>query len=158
MHVFYSVYLSLLLLLLGCSSCQHQSLGVDTRYIDAQSLASRWVHTPDPKKYCPTTGQELIVWWRLPNEYLCCQDLQLRLTLRFCDREEETVSWPIRHFRGSQTYRIVDEKYWSHCGILTYKIEVIGEGCILDEWHHPIWADRIRFENYSDTCGRSCCE
>ena len=43
-----------------------------------------------------------------------------------------------------------NEDYISKRGILTYKVAIIGGGCILEEWKHQIWTDLISIDRDND--------
>lgn len=139
--------LLLLVLLVSLSSCQNQRLVVETHFIDKRTLASSWVNTPNPLQYCPVTGQELIISWRLPEVTERKKELRLELTVRFGNREEETVEVCVNRFRGCYIYRLVDNDYWNRCGIMTYKVELYDEDCLIDCWHHQIWSNIIDLES-----------
>ncbi len=141
-------FLILAILLISCVACQKQRLIVETYFLDKSSLASSWVGTPNPLQHCPTTGQELIISWRLPDEFRDHDDLRLVLTLRFGNREDAKVEVPICRFRGNFRYRLVDQEYWDVCGIMTYKVELYAGDCLLDSWYHQIWSEMIDLESY----------
>lgn len=140
----------LLLLLMGSVSCQHQRLTVETYFLDKSSLASSWVGTPNPYQHCPTTGQELIISWRLPEEFENHKDLRLVLTLRFGNRQDAELEVPICRFRGSFRYQLINDEYWEVCGISTYKVELYAGDCLLDCWYHQIWSEMIDLESYDE--------
>lgn len=138
-----------LLLLLALTSCQKQRLSIETRFIGRQTLASSWVQTPDPRQYCPTTGQELTISWRLP-EFDHIDNLHLLLSVRFGNCECQTCEIPIKRFRGCFTYSLLNEDYWKYGGIQTYKVELYtGEQC-LDCWYHQIWSEMIDCDHYGE--------
>lgn len=131
-----------------CCGCHQQRIVVDNEYISARSLASFWVRTPDPSLCHPSSGQRLIVSWLVPRAYLALEDLHIEMSVRFGDDEEVEVFVPIRRKRGQYIFEALDDDYWDHCGIRTYRAQVIGDGCVLDEWKHQLWAEWIEFDNY----------
>jgi hypothetical protein len=118
-------------------------LSVHTDYLSHENLASYHVNTPDPRLNNPSIGQRLIISWSLPKKLLQLEDLHLEITLRFRTREEiqETVS--ISESSGTFVFPLLNEDYISTRGILTYKIDLIGGGEILEEWRHQIWTELI---------------
>jgi hypothetical protein len=138
--------LGLFSFLVLCVGCQNQRLIVETRYLGRNTLASTVVGTPDPRQRCPTTGQELYVTWRLPEEFASYDNLYLLMTLRYGNREENCVRIPVNRFRGCYVYCLCDNEYWDVCGILTYKVDLYSGECLLDTWHHQVWSELINFD------------
>lgn len=139
-----------LLLLLSLSSCCWQRLSVYTDYIGRESLASFQVETPDPLLLNPPTGQRLIVKWHLPRDAMEREDLHLTLALRFRDRSTENLNIPIRHTAGTYLYPVLGETYCKTGGILTYQVQIQGDGEVLEEWTHPLWTPIIELNSSSE--------
>lgn len=142
------------LLLLGLttlilSSCASRHLFIQTQYVTEEILASYYVETPDPQLEDPPIGQRLLVQWSLPKSYGNYRDLTLRLTVRFYDRTEEVINIPIRKQRDSYYYSVINEKYCKTKGILTYKAELLGGGCVLETFRHQLWKELITFQTSS---------
>lgn len=132
-----------LLALTLLTSCRCSMITVQSEYIDRESLASAHVGTPDPRLYNPPTGQRLIISWSLPREYGRYQELYLNLTMRFRNREEKSHRITICQRQGTAVYEVLDAIYCETKGIQTYKIDLIGDGELLDAWRHQLWADFI---------------
>lgn len=130
--------------LCGCNKWQHVS--VRNNYLSKQSLASYRVATPDPCLNCPPMGQQLIISWRFPYHYLYYNNFHLSLKVRYGDRSEEIENIPIAKSLGYYVFSLQGEKFFDKGGIRTYKIDVIGNEKILDEWKHHLWIDLITFE------------
>lgn len=135
-----TLFLALALLLTGCSN---EHLIVHTEYINEEHLASFHVRTPDPLLFNPPMGQQLIVQWNVPRTYLCYEDLHLRVQIRFRDRKEVIQEVPIRQRFSFYQYELLNEAFCETGGIITYKIEIIGNGCVLNEWRHQLWTELI---------------
>jgi hypothetical protein len=129
------------------TGCCRQRLVVETEYVTERSLASYWVRTPDPHKNCPSTGQRLIITWRVPACYLGLKDPHIELTVRFGDDEEDEVCIALEVERGAYIYEVLDDDYWDHCGIATYKAELVADDCVKECWEHQLWAEYIRFDD-----------
>lgn len=139
------------LLVLTSCSCP---LKVQTDYLTYKDLASYYVNTPDPRQNMTTVGQRLIVSWVVPKYYLDYDDLHLEVTVRFRTKEEVTEIFPISKTRGTYVFALLNADYFEKKGFLTYKVNLMGNGCVLEEWRHRIWTDLISFssENTSPTC------
>lgn len=124
-------------------SCNQSSLTVQTDYISHKNLASYYVKTPDPRLNFPTIGERLIVGWAVPKEYLNYENLHLKITIRFRNREEMIEIFHLSKTRGTYVFNLLNADYISTRGILTYKIDLIGGDVILEEWRHRIWKDLI---------------
>lgn len=130
-------------LIFTLSSCT-KHLSVQTRYLSEESLASYYVNTPDPNLLHPIAGQRLLIMWNLPKEYEIYEELEVHLKVRWRNHQEERVIIPVKdNLRGYYMYDLVKERYCESGGILTYKVEVVGDGIILDSWIHPLWAKLI---------------
>jgi len=144
MRVFTFFFLSCALILL--SSCTCQRLTIQSEYLGRESLASYYVNTPDPLLDAPPIGQRLIIGWSIPKSYLAYSDLHLHIIVRLRNREQDIQQVLITDIRGTHLYELLNEKFCQSGGILTYKVTLIGNGCLLEEWHHPLWTDLITFD------------
>lgn len=133
-------------ILLFASSCV-QRLSVYTDYIGRETLASFQVGTPDPLLLNPPTGQRLIVKWHLPHSYMNLEDLRLTINLRLRNRSTQNLSIPICHTTGTYLYPVLGDTYSETRGILTYHVEIVGGGEVLEEWIHPLWTPIIELNN-----------
>ncbi len=137
---------TLLPLLLVLNGCACYPLSVQAQYIGRENLASYYVNTPDPHLTHPDIGQRLVINWSLPKEYLAYSDLYLFLKVRFRNHEEEEKNIPIKKASGTYLYYVLNEKFHQSGGLLTYKVDIIGDGCILEEWQHQLWTELITFD------------
>lgn len=134
--------LMLCLLAFSCSG-QRSSLSVQSQYLRREQLASFHVGTPDPMLYCPLTGQRVIVEWSIPYHYLEYNDLHIEIVIRFGDRSEMARCIPLDRLSGLYFYELRDEEFCEKGGIRTYKVDLMGDGCILETWHHQLWTELI---------------
>lgn len=135
----------LLLLILLCSCCRNH-LTVYTDYVSHHNLASYYIATPDPALNNPPIGQRLIVSWTLPKSYGCYDDVHLDVAIRLKNRELVAFEVPIYSRLESYVYPIMNERYCETGGILSYKINLVADGLITEEWRHQFWVDLIEFE------------
>jgi hypothetical protein len=126
----------------GCSNTS--MLTVQTLYMTRESLASYYVGTPDPQQLNPPVGQKLLVSWNVPQGYLAVEDLYLNIRIRFRNHQEVVVDHPICKRSGTYSYEIANEDYFACKGILTYKVDLIGDGAVLEEWKQQLWHEVIR--------------
>jgi hypothetical protein len=147
-----------LILLSLLSSCNPIApcLSVQMGYLSHENLASYYVGTPDPRLNNPPIGQRLIVNWSLPKTYLSTySDLHLELYIRFGNRQEIVERIAVCKKQGTYMYLLLNEDYCAKKGILTYKLDLIGDGCILKEWRHQIWTELIELTSNSGTEGEA---
>lgn len=133
------IFLSLLLT--GCSSNHY--LSVQTLYFSRESLASYYTETPDPMLINPPVGQKLLVSWKIPRSYLKYDELHVNVRIRFRNRTEVELNIPVEKMCGYYLYEIANEMYFETQGILTYKVDLIGGGAVLEEWRHQLWHEMI---------------
>lgn len=136
--------LAILLFCIGC--CGSGPLRVRHVYLDPRHLASSHVETPDPRK-CDFYGQQLIINWHLDKRYKCVRGLHLLLSVRYGTHEIEEVRIPIHRLWGQHVYRIMGCEYRDRSGIVTYKVEIVGDGEVMHTWHHQVWTELIEFED-----------
>lgn len=135
------MYKLLLLALLICG-CTHRSLTVQTQYFSAENLASYVVDTPDPLLNTPPIGQRLIISWDL-KEWDWYEKFHLKLTVRYANREEITQDVALYKKSGYYLFEVMNSDYCETGGIQTYKVELIGDDTVLNEWRHQLWRDLI---------------
>lgn len=144
------IFLSILFLV----SCNSSYLSVHTDYFSRENLASYYVGTPDPRLNNPPIGQRLIVTWAVPrscNGYY--SDLHLEVTIRFRNRKEVREIYPITRLHGTYVYSLLNEDYIETRGMLSYKVDLVADGKVLEQWRHQIWADLIEI-NHENDCNR----
>lgn len=128
-------------------ACSNPHLSVHTDYLSHKNLASYHVGTPDPRLDNPPIGQRLIVTWSIPRMYLYYEDPHLVVTIRFRNREEIEETIYIHRMHGTYVYDLLNEDYIEKRGMLSYKVDIIAQGCLLDQWRHQIWADLIHLQD-----------
>ncbi len=109
-------------------------------WVDRNFLASTHVGTPDPRQCDPPEGQRLLIAWDFPRSYFSC-GLTLVATVRFWNEEQVTRTIPLLRRRGYQAFFFPDEK------ILTYRVDVISNGEIVESWLHQFWTELIDVGN-----------
>lgn len=143
-------FLGLLFVLAFASCSKTPYLSVQTSYFTRESLASYYVETPDPLLVNPPVEQKLLINWAFPHDYLDYKDLHLNVRVRFRNREEVSLEIPLEKASGYYMYVIETERFFETRGILTYKVDLIGGGCILEEWRHQLWHELIRVGDVND--------
>lgn len=134
-----------LILFFMLTACVNQGkLSVFSDYVTQEYLASYHVGTPDPSLNAPTIGQRIYVRWNLAKNHGYCE-LTLKLRVRFKDRSEITEYVQLNQPCGMYTYSILNEEYFARNGIMTYKIELLGDGQRIDEWQHQMWVELVIF-------------
>lgn len=136
--------LLLFVLLLCLCGCTHRSLTVQTQYFSKENLASFIINTPDPLLNTPPIGQRLIISWDLKQEWVWYEKFNLKLTVRYQNRQEITQDIAIYKKYGTYLFEVTNENYCDTGGIQTYHVELIGDEMVISEWRHP--RDLIGFE------------
>ena len=140
-------FISGVLCALILEGCAQERLSVQNHYISYKNLASYQVGTPDPCKKCPDYGHQLLITWSIPEEWLEGERLFLNLDIRFEDKTQENFSYPLTVVRGLKEYRLLNDAYDEKGGILSYKVEIVREGEVLETRHHHLWTEVIELEN-----------
>ncbi|MCH9625937.1 MAG: hypothetical protein S4CHLAM123_11220 [Chlamydiales bacterium] len=126
------------------SSCHRLPLKCRSEYLYPPFLASSHVKTPDPYRKC-FYGQQIVVRWNLHKERLA-SPIELHLHVRYGNREMETIQTWIEGSKGYWVYQLVNCDYWCREGILAYQVELIQDGCVIEEWANHLWAELIHIE------------
>lgn len=135
---------SLFALLCFSTACQ-QRLSVQTQYFTYEDLASFYVHTPDPQVNNPPAEQRLVITWDLPSCYRESEKT-LNIHVRLKNREKIEESIPLNSPKGTYIFTICKDRFFETGGYLTYKIEVLADGKIVEEFQHQLWTELIEFE------------
>lgn len=135
--------LIILLLLTGCAPLFYQpGLSVYHDFISLETLASYIVGTPDPSLACPDRGERLTITWNFPP---CDYPVDIKLTVRFVNKEEVRETLKAQNHKGSYTFYLLNEKFFCTGGIETYLIQAFHDDCLLEEWVHQLWTPLIQF-------------
>lgn len=135
----------LLILIVGLSSCQsRERLCAFSEYVTCDQLASFHVETPDPALDYPSVGQRLFIKWNLSKDYEG-RKLICKLHMRFKDHSEATETLVFNTLSGGYEYLLLNERYFAHGGIQTYKLDLYVDGILEEEWRHQMWVDYITF-------------
>ena len=135
-----------ILLFLVLTACTQQKLFVHMDYLSHENLASFHVGTPDPMLNNPPVGQRLIVSWAVPPSYLDFEDLHMEITLRLRNRQQMVKNVEVERRLGTYVLSLLNEDYFQTGGILTYKVILVGNGEVLDEFVHQLWTELIVLE------------
>lgn len=141
-----ATYLKIFLLLV-LASCSKYYLTVRQVPVNARSLASSHVGSPDPRQINPPTGQQLVIDWVIPSDILR-EEPKVVLTLVFKNHTEETRHYPIYYRSGYVVYNLVGEEYDTTGGLLTYRAEIVtGNGDVYRDWKHQLWVNLIQMQD-----------
>lgn len=133
-----------LILFFFITSCYKNYLYVHHEKMDATSLASTHVDTPDPRLKHPPNGQMISVFWDFPLS-IYRENLTLVTTVRFWDNKQDVFVYKIPRKRGYITYKFQDDTVAKNKRILTYKVDVLNEDRVLiDKWRHHFWKELIK--------------
>lgn len=114
-----------------------------SRMLTIERYASYHVDTPDPSLEAPLLGQEIRVHWK-KDDLQSYSKIEIKLSLRYGDLTDEEFFYPITPAHRLIVLQLVGEDYLVKKGILSYKVEVFGDGQLLDQVHHQLWADVIK--------------
>ncbi len=139
------ITLIVLLLLISLTGCSTNRLVVQTQYFSHENLASFYVGTPDPLQNDPPVGQSLLIFWRLGSDYSDDKEITIKYTIRFRNKNEVQDSFKITRPRGYYTYSSYNDDYFKNGGILTYKVDLLIDGVVVEEWRQHLWKELIKF-------------
>jgi hypothetical protein len=139
-------FLFFIILFFGLTSCSRQHLSIYTDYLSHKNLASYRVETPDPLLADPPIGQRLIISWSLPKAIFSKENLRLEARIRFKNREEVKENISLCKRSGTYMYSLINEDFFDKGGIFTYKVDLISNDTVLEEWRHQLWTELILFD------------
>lgn len=132
---------------MSLTSCFQKQLVVQTRYFSHEDLASFYVNTPDPLQNDPPFGQSLLIFWQLDRDSCRSKNIEITYRIRFRNKTEIQESLKVNKLSGFYTYSIFNDDYFNSGGILTYKVDLIVDGHIVEEWRQQLWKELIIFDN-----------
>lgn len=141
-HLFLLLFLQFIL----ASCCHGPRLSVQTQFINHDYLASSYVNTPDFRQNEPYYGQRLVVQWVIPKRDFVCGEFQLQLRLRFHNHSQKEVLIPISYWQGTYVYSLLNEDYKESTEIITYQVNLIRNGAVIQTWNHPLWSEMLSLE------------
>lgn len=130
-------------LTLFLSGCSKEWLSVQTDYLSHENLASFHVGTPDPMLESPPIGQRLMVSWKFKKQYLACENLHLVVQIHLRDRSDRCYKVAVNEASGIWMYDLINRDFIETRGILSYKVNLYGNGELLDECRHQLWVEPI---------------
>lgn len=145
-----TLFIFLILISTACSSkadCQYgcnfsKHISVFNEPIDQNRLASVHVNAPDPLHEINPHGQRLHVSWKIPKIYEG-HSLHGMLKIRYNTPEQMDIPFEIHSLKGSMTYELINEDYFSKKGIGAYQIQIFSDEIAIDTYQHSMWADLI---------------
>lgn len=149
MRFVFSHLISLVLSSIGVlllTSCKTHYLNVQTQYLSRENLASFHINSPDPCLEKPIIGQRLLIEWALPKNFCHYPNINMKLKVRFRNHKEEEISIPIQKRWGNYLYCVLEDQYFKTQGIVTYKVDLFTDNCLISSWKHPLWSELITFE------------
>lgn len=133
------------------TACSCPFLSVQTDYVTNQSLASYYVGSPDPRTNNPPFGQRLIVTWSIPKSYRTEPNMHLDITIQFRNQESIFVAVPINKLKGTYVYALLNDDFIKKQGLLAYKINLVSDNGVIEEWLHQMWTEIIQFPSESNS-------
>lgn len=102
------------------------------------------MNTPDPALNNPPVGQRILISWHIPKGNFNGQPpYRIKLTVRFCNRQECEQWYTLTTSWGVCIYSLVNQAFFDSTGIQTYKVELYQEERLLECWKHQLWVDLI---------------
>lgn len=140
-----------LILLLSFSSLfgSEAFLKARTEPLYPDYLAAQHIGTPDPWRLSGSYqsyffGEQIVIFYRFPKS--CRGEKKLSLTIRYKNREIERLECALNRLRGHKIFRLINEEYWKKGGILSYKVELCENSCLVATWTHHLFVDLIEIK------------
>lgn len=130
--------------LICLAGCTKPPLEVYSEYLGIEQYASYHVNSPDPCLFCPEIGQQLIIKWNIPHEYLCYPDLKIIIIVRLQNGEERQAEILCERASGETAWKIIRREYLETGGISTYKVELYSGEIPLISTQHSLWNETIQ--------------
>ncbi|CDR33958.1 hypothetical protein [Criblamydia sequanensis] len=128
-------------------SCTRSPFQVHLEYISKEQLASYHVGTPDPRLVLMPVGQRVVIQWRLEEPIFDLGTWKIALYFRYKNQTEGFSEIFLIKSRGQHIFELADEQYFSTCGILAWKAELIKDDEVMLVKQHLLWTRLIEFED-----------
>jgi hypothetical protein len=139
-YFFFRVIGLVLALFLFCSFSTAPYLEVRTEPLYPDYLAANQINTPDPC-WDYFFGEQIVIYYKFP--FSCRDSKNLALTIRYKNKEWEKRVFPLTRRKGYFIFRVVNDNYWKRGGLLSYKVELCAEGCVIKTWTHHLFVEKI---------------
>lgn len=137
----------LFLICVFCCGCQRSFVTVVQEKIHRNLLASSFVGSPDPMQYDLPHGKNLYISWNIDRQ-CSFKDSVIRLSMIFRNRQIKTVDLPVPKQGGTLVYSLLDQEYNDSKGLLSYKVELLGQNeKIMAVWTHQLWVNIIQLHD-----------
>ena len=114
--------------------------------LSIEALASTFVRSPDPRRYPPPHGEQLVIEWNVPRRDLE-KKLILFVHLLYRDYTETIETFPLEHQHGVIELPLEGKEYMEKKGFLTYKAELVTlDDHILYTWQHQLWVPLLHIK------------
>jgi hypothetical protein len=148
MSIIYQVLL--IFIIFGGMSCTTTPwIKVRTEFYDQKQLASVAVDTPDPKKEHAYWGQRLLIQWNIgkipttaKQDSLLPQN-ELLIRVRLKNGKDKVEKRPLTGTSGIEYFTIDTYDYTHSGGVLSYHIELLQNGKVLQQSSHRLWVELI---------------
>ena len=129
--------------MISLASCGKSYLSITQEPVDARSLASTYIGSPDPRQAHPPLGQMLVVSWAVAPS-LIKKHLQIVLKVNYWNYTDATFYYPLNKPVGYLTYSLLNEEFEKKVGLLSYAVQIIGEdGEVYEDWKHQLYTKLI---------------
>lgn len=137
-----------LLSLLFCTGCAlRPHISVHSQPINKKYYASHYAKTPDPRAEKGEVGQRLIISWHIPYRDFRKHVWRAKATVQFGDRTENSFYKQIDAFEGDWILKWSGRPFIDKRGVISYKVELLQDGEVIDTFQHQLWCELIRLED-----------
>lgn len=125
------------------AGCCYNTLDLYTEFLGIEQYASYYVETPDPALCNPDYGQMLVIKWNVPNHFWDYPELHILVTVRYTNKKEEDIDFPIYQKTGRYMWKIMNEEFITKGCIATYKAVLMSGDTPLYLWNQTLWNETI---------------
>jgi hypothetical protein len=132
-----------LFLITFATSCHRRGLRVQHRFLSYNDLASQAISSPDFRRDSPATGERLAIFYNIDRALFFEKRPNMQIWIRYHHQDDEKLSIQLENPSGYEIFDVVEMKFMKSGGISSYKVQIVNEGEILEEWRHQVWAEKI---------------
>lgn len=133
-------------LIFSTSSCSRYYLNCDKQKRDTSYLASSFTQSPDPTSVLDATGEQLVITWHVPTEFVKKATCVVDMT--YWDYTQKQISFVLNERLGAYRLKNLGTSFESNKGLVAFKAVILDpKGNIYKTWEHQLYCPIITVNN-----------
>jgi hypothetical protein len=133
-------------LLFFASSCSRYYLNCDRQKRDTSYLASSFTQAPDPTNPFDATGEQLVITWHIPQEFV--EKAQCVVDMTYWDYTQKQISFTLNDRLGAYRLKNLGKSFEDNKGLVAFKAVILDpNGQVYKTWEHQLYCPIINVQH-----------